>query len=87
VYADYEEFFSRMNEMASDSSVQKQAAAIAELLGDQAHKNAMTEEYITDSVLFFLVAADMMNRHSCNVFSIECFELTISISSKEYLRQ
>jgi len=54
----------------------------AEQLADEllrgAHKSYLDRKYVVKSAQFYRAVKSLMNRHGCNAFTIECFELCSS---------
>jgi len=80
-YLDYQKFFGKMDKIVEDSTIQNDADSIADLLMNNAISNNMTKEDIKYSVLFYLTANRIMSEYDCNAFTIECFELCVSLNT------
>jgi hypothetical protein len=79
-YIDYNEFFSHMDRIERDKTLVKLSEKIAADLLKNAFSSDMTKDNIAKSVLFYIAAAKMMQKHGCNAFTIECFELCSSLN-------
>lgn len=79
-FIDYREFFSHMDRVESDMAMVKLSEKLAEDLLEKAFSSDMTRDNIAKSVLFYIATAKMMQKHGCNAFTIECFELCSSLN-------
>jgi len=71
------EVFNEMDRVVRDEKEQKRAEEITNRLIRNADKVHMKEEYIRQSVNFYLAAKNLMMKYKCNAFVIPCFELCV----------
>ena len=77
---DYKEFFGYMDDVENDRRMKRRADQMARKLLNNAGSSTMSQENIARSVMFYLTVTSMMERQSCNAFTIECFELCSSLN-------
>lgn len=77
---DYKEFFGYMDDVENDRDMKRRADQIARKLLDNAGSSTMSQDNIAKSVMFYLTVTSMMEKQSCNAFTIECFELCSSLN-------
>ena len=71
------EVFDEMDRVIRDEAEQKRAEEITNRLVRNADRVHMKEEYIRQSVNFYLAARNLMMKYKCNAFVIPCFELCV----------
>jgi len=71
------EVFNEMDRVIRDEAEQRRAEEITNRLVRNADKVHMREEYIRQSVNFYLAAKNLMMKYGCNAFVIPCFELCV----------
>ncbi len=63
--------------LADDRERQQAAVVAGELIRD-ARQSLIDVSFVTRSLLFYRAITQLMNRHQCNAFTIECFEFCSS---------
>jgi len=71
----YEEIFEEFDRVIKDENEQRKAKEITSKLIKDAQKVHMKEEYIFDSVSFYIATKNLMRKYNCNAFVIPCFEI------------
>lgn len=74
-YAELAEEMSRVMKSGSDK---ERAGKIADGLIQQAAETLLDRKYVVSSVQFYQAVANLMAKHNCNAFTIECFEFCSS---------
>ena len=69
------ELSDEMDSVIARKSEQKKAEAIAKKLMANANAVHMSESHVINSVNFYLAVKELMDRHGCNAFTIECREI------------
>ena len=69
------ELTNEMDRVIAREGRQKKAGAIAKKLMAGAKAVHMSEKHVINSVNFYLAVQELMNRHGCNAFTIECREI------------
>ena len=66
-------------ERVMDSAVETDSARhLARQLVEEANKTYLEDKYVTRSMEFYNAIRNLMHRHRCNAFTIECFEFCSS---------
>lgn len=74
----YKELSDEMRRVQADSAATARAQEMAAGLVGQAQKCYLEDKYVVKSLQFYQTVANLMARHGCNAFTIECFELCSS---------
>jgi L-fucose isomerase-like protein len=74
----YKELDEEMSRVMKDPSETKRAERAADELLQNAHKSYIDRKYVVRSLQFHQTVENLMARHGCNAFTIECFELCSS---------
>ena len=75
-----------MDSVIGSEAGRQKAAKIARDLMANARAVHMTEEHVINSVYFYLTVKDLMARHGCNAFTIECREVCpLEIAAKYHI--
>jgi L-fucose isomerase-like protein len=67
-----------MDRVLADATSRKQAEALADRLLAGAEKSWIDRQYVVASCLFYRAVQNLMLKHDCNAFTIECFEFCVS---------
>lgn len=81
----YRELTDEMNRMLGDQAVGRQADLAATELLRKADKSFIEKNFVLRSMLFDRCIRNLMVRHGCNAFTIDCFELCPSRLSQQWL--
>ncbi len=73
-----QELAQEMDRVLEDSTSRKQAEVLADRLINEAEKSRIDRQYVVASCLFYRAVQNLMVRHNCNAFTIECFEFCVS---------
>ncbi len=74
----YEELATEMDRLTADAEATERAErAAADLMG-RANRSFLDRKYVVCSFRFHQAVENLMARHGCNAFTIECFELCSS---------
>lgn len=72
-----------MDRVIANTGQQKKAQTIAKKLMAGANAVHMSQKHVINSVNFYLAVQELMDRHGCNAFTIECREICpLEIASK-----
>jgi L-fucose isomerase-like protein len=82
-YIDYDTLFKEMDRVENDRKLLKEAEEISYNLLNNAKNSNMTLEDIVNSVQFYQTTCHFLEKHSCNAFTIGCFELCSSLNSSK----
>ena len=74
----YQELTEEVNTVTKDAEAGEQAQAKADELVRKADRVFLDKVYVAKSLLFYRAVRNLMARHSCNAFTIECFEFCSS---------
>ena len=74
----YKELSDEMEKTRNSESEQKDAAAMAEIMHQNAAHTYLEEKYVARSMEFYNTVIRLMRKHECNAFTIECFEFCTS---------
>ncbi len=74
----YREMSDEMERVQADPAATAEAQRTAGQLYANAHKCYLEEKYVVKSLQFYQTIGNLMARHDCNAFTIECFELCSS---------
>ena len=80
---DYVGFFNEMDKVENDRKVLKEGEEIAGNLLKNAKQSNMTPEDILNSVQFYQTTCRLLEKHSCNAFTIGCFQLCASLNTEK----
>ena len=74
----YEELADEVNAAYNDSRVQEKADQWADVLIQNAKQSYIAKEYVAKSIKFYKAVQNLMKKHDCNAFTVECFEFCSS---------
>jgi hypothetical protein len=74
----YQELSGEMETVLQDASARQSAEQGAEQLVKNADRSFIERPYVERSLLFYRAVRNLMARHGCNAFTIECFEFCSS---------
>ena len=74
----YEELSKEMDRVKGDTALLKDAGSMAETLYTNAEHSFIDKKYVANSMEFYQCVVNLMKRHDCNAFTIECFEFCTS---------
>jgi L-fucose isomerase-like protein len=74
----YHELSGEMETVLQDASARQSAEQGAEQLVKDADRSFIERPYVERSLLFYRTVRNLMARHGCNAFTIECFEFCSS---------
>ncbi len=74
----YKEMLQEMERVQADPAATAEARKSAGELFAKAQKCYLEEKYVVKSFQFYQTVGNLMARHDCNAFTIECFELCSS---------
>ncbi|MCS7306238.1 MAG: hypothetical protein NZ602_14165 [Thermoguttaceae bacterium] len=74
----YKELTEAMEQVLADPLASQQAQQAAETLLEKAHRSFIDKKYVIRSMQFYKAVQNLMRRHHCNAFTIECFEFCSS---------
>jgi hypothetical protein len=81
----YREMTEEMNRCMGDPATKQQASRDAAELLRKADKSFIDENYVLRSMLFDRCIRNLMGRHGCNAFTIDCFEFCPSKLPQQWL--
>jgi hypothetical protein len=74
----YEELTGEMETTIQDRTKNAEADEMAATMYDNADHNFLEKEYVSSSMVFYQAIINLMKKHECNAFTIECFEFCSS---------
>lgn len=74
----FKELTAEMDAVSGDAEVKKFASEVAGALVEKADKSFIEKQYVAKSLLFYRAVRNLMARHGCDGFTIECFEFCSS---------
>jgi len=74
----YKELAEAMEQVLADPAATQQAEQAADHLLKNAHRSFIEKQYVVRSMQFYKAVLNLMRRHRCNAFTIECFEFCSS---------
>ncbi len=74
----YKELAEAMEQVLADPAAAQQAEQAAQHLLQKAHRSFIEKKYVVRSMQFYKAVQNLMRRHRCNAFTIECFEFCSS---------
>ncbi len=74
----YAEMAKEMDRIRSDNSARKNASGMADTVYEGASRSFIDKKYVANSMEFYQTVVNLMKRHNCNAFTIECFEFCTS---------
>jgi hypothetical protein len=74
----YEQLSDEMEQVLEDAAAKQAAQQIADQLVSGADRSYIEQPYVERSLLFYRAVRNLMARHHCNAFTIECFEFCSS---------
>ncbi len=81
----YREMAEEMNRLLGDPAAGRQAAQMADQLQRRADKSVIEPNLVVRNVLFDFCIRNLMARHGCNAFTIDCFEFCNSKLPQQWL--
>lgn len=74
----YDELSGEMGKLQLSQQTIKEAQKMAGIMYENADHCYLDKKYVTSSMLFYQTIINLMKRHNCNAFTIECFEFCAS---------
>jgi hypothetical protein len=74
----YQELADEMDTVTSDTAAMQESKTKADRLVERADRTFLDKKYVAKSLLFYRAVRNLMARHGCNAFTIECFEFCSS---------
>jgi len=74
----YRELTCEMERVMNSAAEMEKARQLARPLVDGADKTYLEDKYVTRSMEFYNAIRNLMHKHQCNAFTIECFEFCSS---------
>jgi hypothetical protein len=74
----FKELAQEMNSVMNSKLEREKAEQLADDLIKNAQKSFIDRKYVVNSYEFYQTVKNLMNRHNCNAFTIECFEFCSS---------
>lgn len=74
----YKELAQEMDRVMASKAERWEAERFADELIENANKSYLDRQYVVRSVEFYQAIKNLMQRHRCNAFTIECFEFCAS---------
>lgn len=74
----YEELTREMERTIQDRTKNTEADEMAATMYDHADHNFIDKKYVSSSMVFYQAIINLMQKHECNAFTIECFEFCTS---------
>ncbi|MFC2091102.1 hypothetical protein ACFLT1_10040 [Bacteroidota bacterium] len=74
----FTELASEMDRLAQNSHALGEADKIAETMFGNAEHAYLKEKHVAKSMVFYQAVINLMKKHNCNSFTIECFEFCVS---------
>ncbi|MCL4201197.1 MAG: hypothetical protein KJ000_01795 [Pirellulaceae bacterium] len=74
----YEQLSGEMERVLDDAAAKQDARRTAEQLVNNADRSFVDQKHVERSLLFYRAVRNLMARHGCNAFTIECFEFCSS---------
>jgi L-fucose isomerase-like protein len=74
----YEQLSGEMEQVLEDAAAKQAAQQMAQQLVSGADRSFIEQPYVERSLLFYRAVRNLMARHHCNAFTIECFEFCSS---------
>jgi hypothetical protein len=74
----YRELAAEMNRVLGSAAETERARQLAQPLIDGADKTYLEDKYVIRSMEFYNAIQNLMHKHRCNAFTIECFEFCSS---------
>jgi hypothetical protein len=81
----YREMSEEMNRLLGDQAAGEQASQAAAELLRKADKSFIDQNFVLRSMLFDRCIRNLMDRHGCNAFTIDCFEFCPSKLPQQWL--
>jgi len=74
----YEDLANEMDKVLQNNSLIKEAGEMAEIMYENADRSYLDKKYVANSMQFYQAVINLMKKHNCNAFTIECFEFCCS---------
>ncbi len=74
----YEELTEEMERIIQDRAMNAEADEMAAIMHDNADHSYLEKKYVSSSMHFYQAIVNLMKKHDCNAFTIECFEFCCS---------
>ncbi len=74
----YEELSREMDSTLRDKAKNAEADEMAATMYDNANRAFLEKKYVSSSMVFYQSIINLMKKHECNAFTIECFEFCCS---------
>ena len=80
----YAELREVMDAMIRDRKILDEAEEMAGTVYDKAQRSFIDKKYVSSSMVFYQAIIQLMKKHDCNAFTIECFEFCASRLPQEW---
>jgi hypothetical protein len=74
----YDELSKEMGRIKNDRTLNHEAEEMADTVFNNANRSFIDKKYVVSSMEFYQTIVNLMKRHNCNAFTIECFEFCTS---------
>jgi hypothetical protein len=74
----YEEMSKEVDRIKADNASRQEAAKMSDTVYSNASRSIIDKKYVTSSMEYYQAVVNLMKRHNCNSFTIECFEFCTS---------
>ncbi len=74
----YEELSKEMDSALRNKINNAEADKMAATIYDNADRTFLEKKYVSSSMVFYQAIINLMKKHDCNAFTIECFEFCVS---------
>ena len=74
----YDDLSKEMDSILQDKTRNDEADKMAATMYDNANQIFLEKKYISSSMIFYQAIINLMKKHDCNAFTIECFEFCCS---------
>lgn len=74
----YDELSSAVDSVKTNADERKKAEQLAGHIFNNAERSYLDKKYVARSMEFYLSVINLMKKHNCNAFTIECFEFCTS---------
>jgi L-fucose isomerase-like protein len=74
----YEALSKEVERVQGNAEELEKAGKMADIIFNASEHNYIQKKYVVKSMEFYLAVINLMNKHECNAFTIECFEFCTS---------
>lgn len=74
----YDELSKEMDKTRSNEAMIREAEKMSDVIFNHSNHNFLDKQYVTNSMQFYQTVIQLMQKHDCNAFIIECFEFCVS---------